>query len=116
MEIPLLGAPSRGRKSSRREIIGKMLLKYPKLQIEVAGHTDNVGCLLYNVILSRGRANAVRNYMAEIAPSLGPRLSAHGYGMSMPIADNASKEGRLQNRRVELLVKNREVLPEYSQR
>lgn len=98
------------------EIIGKMLLKYPKLQIEVAGHTDNVGSLLYNVILSQGRANAVRNYLKEVAPLLGPRMSAHGYGMSMPKADNATQEGRLQNRRVELRVINRDVLPEYSQR
>ncbi|MBN1578482.1 MAG: OmpA family protein [Chitinispirillaceae bacterium] len=94
-------------------IIGKMLLKYPKLQIEVAGFTDNIGAVDYNVILSQGRADAVRSYLIEIAPALSSYLGAHGYGMSMPRADNDTKEGRQANRRVELHVLNRSVLQEY---
>ena len=95
-------------------IIGKMLLKYPKLQIEVAGHTDNTGGVNYNVTLSQERADAVRDYLVEIAPALSDYLGAHGYGMSMPTADNATKAGRLANRRVELRVLNKSVLQEYS--
>ena len=95
-------------------IIGKMLLKYPKLQIEVAGHTDNVGGIDYNVTLSQGRAEAVRNYLVEVAPALNSNLNSHGYGMSMPKADNGSKEGRLVNRRVELRVMNKDALQEYN--
>jgi outer membrane protein OmpA-like peptidoglycan-associated protein len=94
-------------------IIGKMLLKYPKLQIEVAGHTDNIGESDYNVDLSQGRADAVRDYLIEIAPMLGSFLSAHGYGESMPKTDNDTKEGRQTNRRVELHVLNRSALQEY---
>ncbi|MBN1128273.1 MAG: OmpA family protein [Chitinispirillaceae bacterium] len=94
-------------------IIGKMLLKYPKLEIEVAGHTDNVGGMEYNVGLSQGRADAVRSYLTGVAPGL--NLSARGYGMNMPKADNDTKEGRLSNRRVELRVTNRDALQEYSQ-
>ncbi|MBN1625958.1 MAG: OmpA family protein [Deltaproteobacteria bacterium] len=94
-------------------IIAKMLLKYPKLQFEVAGHTDNVGAINFNITLSQGRADAVRFYLTGVAPTL--HLSAHGYGISRPKADNNTKEGRQINRRVELRVINMDVLPEYSQ-
>jgi outer membrane protein OmpA-like peptidoglycan-associated protein len=97
-------------------IIGKMLLKYPKLQIEVAGHTDNVGGINYNITLSQGRAESVRSYLTQAEPGLLSNLNAHGYGMSMPKADNSTSEGRLSNRRVELRVLNTEALREYSQR
>jgi outer membrane protein OmpA-like peptidoglycan-associated protein len=96
-------------------IIGKMLLKYPKLEIEVAGHTDNIGGSDFNLDLSRGRAEAVRSYLVEIAPALYTTLNAHGYGMNIPRADNGTKEGRQTNRRVELRVMNRDALLEYSQ-
>jgi outer membrane protein OmpA-like peptidoglycan-associated protein len=96
-------------------IIGKMLLKYPKLQIEVAGHTDNVGGVDYNIGLSQGRADAVHNYLTMVYPSLSTSLSSHGYGMSMPKADNNTKDGRQSNRRVELRVTNKDALLEYSQ-
>jgi len=96
-------------------IIGKMLVKYPKLQIEVAGHTDNVGSVDYNVNLSQGRSEAVRNYLTQVSPALGATLTAHGYGMSMPKADNGTAEGRTANRRVELRVTNKDALQQYSQ-
>jgi OOP family OmpA-OmpF porin len=91
-----------------------MLTKYPKLQIEVAGHTDNVGGESYNMTLSQGRADAVRDYMTQEESSLGSTLSAHGYGMSMPKASNNTKDGRLKNRRVELRVMNKDALQEYN--
>jgi OOP family OmpA-OmpF porin len=96
-------------------IIGKMLCKYPKLQIEVGGHTDNIGSQAFNYTLSQSRAEAVRNYLTGVEPALNSKLDAHGYGMSMPKADNGTKEGRLANRRVELRVKNMNALQEYSQ-
>lgn len=97
-------------------IIGKMLLKYPKLMIEIGGHTDNVGGLEYNKTLSQGRAEAVRFYLIETAPALSSSLSAVGYGMSTPKADNGTAKGRLSNRRVELRVTNKNALQEYSQK
>ncbi len=95
-------------------IIAKMLAKYPKLQIEVAGHTDNVGSDATNQALSQGRAEAVAIYMVEAAPELRNVLTARGYGESMPKADNQSAEGRLRNRRTELQVTNKEALQEYN--
>ena len=94
-------------------VIVKMLLKYPKLRFEVAGHTDNIGAKDFNVILSQKRAEAVKFYLNEVGPAL--RLNAQGYGMSRPRADNNTKEGRQINRRVELRVTNMDVLQEYSQ-
>jgi outer membrane protein OmpA-like peptidoglycan-associated protein len=95
-------------------IIGKMLLKYPKLQIEVAGHTDNVGGADYNLGLSQGRAEAVMNYLIEVAPDLNGRLTAKGYGFTRPKASNSTAEGRKLNRRTELEVTNKDALKEYN--
>ena len=94
--------------------IAKMLDKYPKLKIEVAGHTDNMGGLVYNLKLSQGRAKAGRDYMVSVAPELGSHLSAKGYGMTQPKVDNTTEAGRKYNRRIELRVLNREILQEYN--
>ncbi len=92
-------------------VIAKMLLKYPKLRFEVAGHTDNIGARDFNLNLSQERADAVRFYLNDVAPAL--HLSARGYGMSRPKTDNSTKEGRQNNRRVELHVTNMDALREY---
>lgn len=95
-------------------IIAKMLTKYPKLQIEVAGHTDNVGGYDYNMGLSQGRAEAVMTYMITVAPELNGRLTAKGYGYTEPKAPNTTADGRKLNRRTELQVTNKDALKEYN--
>ncbi len=95
-------------------IIGKMLTKYPKLQIEIAGHTDNVGSDAHNLALSQGRAQSVVNYMIQSSPELKNVLSAKGYGESTPKADNTTADGRKLNRRTELQVLNKDALKEYN--
>jgi outer membrane protein OmpA-like peptidoglycan-associated protein len=95
------------------ELISKMLVKYPKLQIAVDGHTDNVGGEEFNRALSRDRATVVVNSMINTAPSLRGRLTARGYGFSEPKATNETELGREQNRRTELSVTNKEALKEY---
>jgi OOP family OmpA-OmpF porin len=67
----------------------------------IEGHTDSNGADAYNQRLSEQRAKAVRDYMVSmgIDPA---RLEAKGYGESQPVADNATPEGRAQNRRVVL--------------
>jgi len=72
-------------------------------KIEIGGHTDNVGKAEANMILSTNRANTVRAYLLTkgIAPE---RVSSKGYGMTMPITDNDSEEGRQQNRRTEVKI------------
>ena len=72
-------------------------------KIEVGGHTDNVGKPDANIILSTNRANTVRAYLLTkgIAPE---RVTAKGYGMTVPIAENTTAEGRALNRRTEVKV------------
>jgi OOP family OmpA-OmpF porin len=71
------------------------------LVVEVAGHTDSVGTDSYNQGLSERRAQAVVNYLVAKGINAS-RFKARGYGESEPVADNATDEGRAENRRVEL--------------
>ncbi|MCU0841133.1 MAG: OmpA family protein [Thiobacillaceae bacterium] len=79
------------------------LKRYPALKVEVAGHTDSVNEEAYNQPLSERRAKAVMDYFVSQGIAAA-RLTAKGYGESSPIADNATADGRAQNRRVELRV------------
>ncbi len=76
--------------------------------IEVQGHTDNVGKADYNMKLSDARANSVMNYLVKQGVPQ-ERISAKGYGMDVPIADNKTKAGRAKNRRVEFDITFEEV-------
>jgi len=71
-------------------------------QIMVIGHTDSVGSMSYNQMLSERRAGSVRDYLAAKMAEL--EITAEGRGESEPVADNATAEGRAQNRRVEVIV------------
>lgn len=66
----------------------------------ISGHTDSTGNDAYNQKLSERRANAVKDAIIEEGVQA-ERLQAKGYGESKPIADNATKKGRQENRRVE---------------
>lgn len=71
------------------------------VRVEVAGHTDSTGPEQYNQGLSERRARAVVNYLVgQGIPA--SRLRPVGYGESRPVADNGTRDGRAQNRRVEL--------------
>jgi OOP family OmpA-OmpF porin len=74
----------------------------PDLAIEVAGHTDNQGPDALNLDLSERRAQAVLDYLRD--KGVKNRMTAKGYGESEPIADNATRAGRQENRRVVLRV------------
>jgi OOP family OmpA-OmpF porin len=77
--------------------------EYPTLRIEIQAHSDNSGDAAYNQSLSEKRANSVRDYLTGKGIA-SDRMVAKGYGESQPIADNNTREGRAQNRRVELKV------------
>jgi OmpA-OmpF porin, OOP family len=79
------------------------LKKYPRLRVELQGHTDNTGADAYNLRLSQLRANAVSSYLTQAGvPS--SQLVAKGYGESQPASSNATPEGRSLNRRVVMSV------------
>ena len=80
-----------------------MLNSNPGLQIEIGGHTDNIGAAADNQKLSANRAESVRNYLLQNGVD-SKRLSAKGYGATQPIADNNNEEGRAKNRRTEIKV------------
>ncbi len=70
-------------------------------EIEVQGHTSSEGSNAYNLKLSKRRSQSVVKYLQ--AKGVKDKLYAKGYGEERPIADNATKEGRARNRRVELV-------------
>lgn len=75
----------------------------PELSIEIGGHTDNVGDLEYNKILSTNRAKTVYQYLIDNGISVN-RLKYVGYAFTKPIADNNSESGRALNRRTEIKI------------
>jgi len=77
------------------------LLNFPNVKVEVQGHTDNMGDPNYNMDLSQRRAQSVLEYLVSRGVDR-MQLSAQGYGITLPSADNGTREGRAQNRRVEL--------------
>jgi len=83
------------------DIVAQSLIANPDIRIEIAGYTDNTGSSATNLRLSQARATAVRAYLASKGVDPG-RMVAKGYGAANPIAPNTTREGRAQNRRVEL--------------
>lgn len=77
-----------------------VMQEYPALTVRVEGHTDSQGNDEKNRLLSQSRADAVVAYLVEKGVS-GSRLSSIGFGEAAPIADNNTREGRAQNRRVQ---------------
>ncbi len=75
----------------------------PDVQVEISGHTDNVGSQAYNQTLSLERAEAVRNWLVNkgIASN---RMKTVGRGENEPVASNDTDAGRAENRRIEFYV------------
>ena len=81
--------------------IVKVLNEFKKAKFSVEGYTDSTGNKAKNVKLSEARANSVKDYL--VAKGIdADRLSAKGFGPEKPVADNKTKAGREQNRRVEI--------------
>lgn len=82
--------------------IAALLQADPALKLEIGGHTDNVGTPESNQKLSDARAKSVAAAVVKLGITA-DRLTAKGYGQTVPIADNRTEEGRAKNRRVELV-------------
>jgi OOP family OmpA-OmpF porin len=83
------------------EVVG-VLNDNPKINLEVQGHTDNVGADVYNMRLSQARADAVRAYLVSKGIA-GPRLLAKGFGFHQPLVPNTTAANRELNRRVQFI-------------
>lgn len=80
-----------------------LLLENPTIQIEIGGHTDNVGKAETNLLLSENRAKSVVDYL--VAKKIeARRVSYKGFGLTKPIADNNTEAGRALNRRTEMKI------------
>lgn len=84
------------------DIVAAYLREHPTIALELHGHSDSVGSRATNLQLSRRRAEAVKEYL--VAQGIDARrLPVRAVGESRPIASNATEEGRLKNRRVDLV-------------
>ena len=83
------------------ESITAILKEYNTAKFSIEGHTDNAGKADKNLLLSQSRAAAVLTYLTDNGIAA-DRLTSAGYGQTMPIADNKTKEGKASNRRVEV--------------
>lgn len=90
---------------SEIEKVANFLKKYSDVNTVIEGHTDDRGADSYNTVLSQGRAEAVMNILIDRYGIEADRVSALGYGESRPVTSNATKSGRLENRRVVAVMK-----------
>lgn len=90
-------------KAAIDEFATQLKTQNKSVYVEIQGHTDNIGGDLYNEKLGQDRADAVRVYLSKAGIPL-HRMNSISYGETAPIADNKTRDGRSQNRRVVLVV------------
>ena len=86
------------------ELAGRVKAYGKAVFLEIEGHTDNNGSEAYNLQLGENRAAAVRNYLSQKGGIPLHAMNTISYGESQSVADNASRDGRAQNRRVVIKV------------
>lgn len=83
--------------------VSGILQAYPGLKVQVEGYTDSVGSDEFNQTLSDKRAETVKNFL--VAQGVPPNnITSQGFGKNSPVADNSTPSGRMQNRRVNMVV------------
>ncbi len=92
-----------------------VLNTYPDTDIEIQGHTDSKGSDSYNQTLSEQRAGVVSSYLSGKGIAYN-RLAVRGFGENTPKYSNSSKDGQMQNRRVEFLISANEKMKAEAQR
>lgn len=90
----------RGESYPTLDLIADILLRNPRYKLLVFAHTCDIGTAQFNLEISLKRAKAVKGYLVRrgVPP---PSIRFRGKGLSEPIADNSTQEGRTKNRRVE---------------
>ena len=82
--------------------LAQWLKNNPTVNMEIDGHTDNDGTLAANMLLSQRRAEEVKRQLISLGVNES-RLTAKGYGASVPISPNTTPQGKANNRRVEFI-------------
>jgi outer membrane protein OmpA-like peptidoglycan-associated protein len=82
--------------------------EFPNSTVVIEGHSDNVGNEAYNLSLSTDRARAVQQYLIANMGLSEDRVQAVGYGSERPVGNNATEEGRSQNRRIDVVIAMRQ--------
>jgi outer membrane protein OmpA-like peptidoglycan-associated protein len=100
-------------KESLKEFAAKMV-DLPDTDITIYGHTDNTGSDAVNERLSLQRAESVEKYLNSCGIST-DRMTAEGKSYTMPVASNETKEGRAQNRRVEIFISANKAMIEAAE-
>ncbi|MEE4185057.1 MAG: OmpA family protein [Gammaproteobacteria bacterium] len=87
--------------------VQEALKVYPDSTVVIEGHTDSQGSPATNMALSQQRADAVREYLLANSTNVSPSaVRAMGYGSERPIASEATAEGRAQNRRIDVVIRD----------
>lgn len=84
--------------------VQKLVEENRGVYLEIQGHTDGTGEESYNLLLGKKRAEAVMNYLYMQYHIPLHRMQVFSFGSSAPVGDNKTKEGRAENRRVDILV------------
>ncbi len=92
--------------------VASVMAQNERIRVRVEGHTDNTGVAAQNKDLSDKRAGSVKDYLVTKGVAA-ERLESTGCGQDVPVADNATDEGKAENRRVEFVIlrKRRVVEP-----
>jgi outer membrane protein OmpA-like peptidoglycan-associated protein len=83
--------------------VAQMMKENPRMEIQLEGHTDNVGSAKANLKLSEERVEAVKRYLVSQGVSKN-RIKTHAYGGSQPLRNEMTPEARSMNRRVEMRI------------
>ncbi|TET73979.1 MAG: OmpA family protein [Candidatus Aminicenantes bacterium] len=86
------------------EFVEMLIAQDKGVYLEIQGHTDTTGPESWNLLLGKKRAEAVMEYLHKKYNIPLHRMEVISYGSSEPAAENTTREGRVQNRRVEILV------------
>jgi len=84
--------------------LGEFLVLYPQTRIAVEGHTDATGAEDKNVTLSKSRADAVMQFLADQSGIENERMTSSGLGSAQPIDSNNTRSGRERNRRIDVVL------------
>ena len=100
--IPMTGMRPDNKAKAQLDEIALKMQQNPQLHARVTGYTDSTGSEANNLKVGQRRADAVKDYLVKQHNIDAGRIEATSGGESNPIADNSTKEGRMQNRRVEV--------------